>query len=327
VAVLVFYASETNNRGGWFNLTWEGNTFDPLRTKHVASFSSASSGVIRYPAIGQYETSLAATWVINTDTTQETTRSDLNLETLNLQSCPNPDPCTCDALLIFQISEQGMLHETEWFCRDSTNMYVPALGSRFVLAFFTDFQTQSSDGSGFQAIYFPTMITTTYYTTDATTSPTSSTTPRYVLTTETVPTAVPSVSTDSSSPTSTGTPRPRTTRYKTSTEYGSTGPPEGTIILLLNWILFLVDLRFKTINLPFIATHCGEVFNTTTGYISHKYGMNYDPNERCVWTIQVHNATSYRFVIYGLENIKDYDGISISTLSRHENPIQDLLVM
>jgi hypothetical protein len=179
VAVLVFYASETNSRGGWFNLTWEGNTFDPLRTKHVASFSSASSGVIRYPAIGQYETSLAATWVINTDTTQETTQSDLNLETLNLQSCQNPDPCTCDALLIYQISKQGMLHEIERFCGDSTNTYVYDLGSRFVLAFFTDFQTQSSGGSGFEAIYFPTSVTTDY-----TTSRTSTTTTRYTTTTE-----------------------------------------------------------------------------------------------------------------------------------------------
>jgi hypothetical protein len=179
--VLVLYASETNNRGGWFNLTWEGNNFDHLRTKHVTSFSSASSGVIRYPAIGQYETSLAATWVINTDTTQETTRSDLNLETLNLQSCSNPDPCTCDALLIYQISEQGLLHETERFCGDSTNTYVYDLGSRFVLAFFTDFQTQSSDGSGFQAIYFPTTAMTTDYTTDRTST---STTTRYTTTTE-----------------------------------------------------------------------------------------------------------------------------------------------
>jgi hypothetical protein len=183
VAVLVFYASETNSRGGWFNLTWEGNTFDPLRTKHVASFSSATSGVIRYPAIGQYETSLAATWVINTDTTQETTRSDLNLETLNLQSCANPDPCTCDALLMYQISEMGLLHETERFCADSTNTYVYDLGSRFVLAFFTDFQTQSSDGSGFQAIYFPTSMTTTDYTTTSRTS-TITTTTRYTTTTE-----------------------------------------------------------------------------------------------------------------------------------------------
>jgi hypothetical protein len=58
--------------------------------------------------------------------------------------------------------------------------------------------------------------------------------------------------------------------------------------------------------------------------------MNYDPNERCVWTIQVPGATSYRFVIYGLENIEVYDGISISTLSRYEypmNPIQDTQVM
>jgi hypothetical protein len=186
--VLVFYASETNNRGGWFNLTWEGNTFDPLRTKHVASFSSATSGVIRYPAIGQYETSLAATWVINTDTTQETTRSDLNLETLNLQSCQNADPCTCDALIIFQISEQGLLYETERFCKDSTNTYVPDLGSRFVLAFFTDFQTQSSDGSGFQAIYFPTSMTTT----DRTTLRTRRTrTPQYTSTTEHGPTTYP----------------------------------------------------------------------------------------------------------------------------------------
>jgi hypothetical protein len=145
--------------------------------------------------IGQYETSLAATWVINTDTTQETTRSDLNLETLNLQSCPNPDPCTCDALLIYQISEQGLLHETERFCRDSTNTYVYDLGSRFVLAFFTDFQTQSSDGSGFQAVYFPTSMTTTDYTTTSRTSTTA--------------------------------------RITTTTEPGSTTvPPEGAIILL-----------------------------------------------------------------------------------------------
>jgi hypothetical protein len=68
-------------------------------------------------------------------------------------------------------------------------------------------------------------------------------------------------------------------------------------------------------------------FNTWPGYISHKYGMNYDPNERCVWTIRLPYATGYRFNISGLEITDPEDGISISTLKRVDNTLQNSLVM
>jgi hypothetical protein len=80
-------------------------------------------------------------------------------------------------------------------------------------------------------------------------------------------------------------------------------------------------------NMNFLATPCGKVLDTEIGYISHKYGMNFDPNERCVWTIQVPGASSYRFIIYGLEVTEVQDGISISTLQRVENPIRDTRVL
>jgi hypothetical protein len=189
VAVVVAYASSSNSRGGSFSLNWDGSSFDPLGTNHVSSLSGLSSGAIKYPVIGQYETSLAATWNINT--LSEQTRSDFILESIRLQSCANvDDPCTCDALILYQISADGVLIEDQRFCSDASNINLIDVGSQFVLAFFTDSQTQSNNGVGFQAIYYPsentrpTTTPTTTTTTQITTSTTTTTTTTAPTTTE-----------------------------------------------------------------------------------------------------------------------------------------------
>jgi hypothetical protein len=46
--------------------------------------------------------------------------------------------------------------------------------------------------------------------------------------------------------------------------------------------------------------------------------MNFALNERCVWTIQVPNATVYRFNLYGLDISETADGLSITTLRRNQ---------
>jgi hypothetical protein len=139
-------------------------------TKHIASNSTASSGSIRYPVIGQYPTNVASTWNINTNGP----RSDFSVNSLGVQTCANPDPCTCDALLLYEVNGAGVLQERTRLCGDTTNQLIQEIQSQFIIAFFTDSLTQSENATGINAEYFPAgLVTTSTSTTERTTSTTT----------------------------------------------------------------------------------------------------------------------------------------------------------
>jgi len=170
VAVLVVTTSVSNSRpGSGFTISWEGNAYDPLQTKHVATFSSSETGAISYPGVGNYASSLAATWLISKESS---TSTDVQLSQLRLESCSNPDPCTCDALLIYEINLNGNLRELTRHCYNVTSpITTSVLSNSFVLAFFTDFIVAPTGASGFSVVYFPVEGSTS--TTQATTYPTT----------------------------------------------------------------------------------------------------------------------------------------------------------
>jgi len=188
VAITIYVSESNTNPGSGITLNWAGGSFDPLRTKHFSSYSSATSGAIRYPIVGEYEPSLAATWTIDA---AAISNLDFHLESLGLSSCANPDPCTCDALLLYQISS-GLLTEIKRFCRDETNTFVYSMDSSFILAFFTDLQSDSAS-LGFQSVYYPSAVT----------SPSTQTTTVSTTIAPTTTTEVPTTSSTTQPPTTT----------------------------------------------------------------------------------------------------------------------------
>jgi hypothetical protein len=137
-------------------------------TKHLASTSTASSGSIRYPVIGKYPTNVVSTWNINTNGP----RSDFSVKSLSVQTCANPNPCVCDALLLYEVNGAGVLEEITRICGDTTNQLIQEIQSQFILAFFTDSLTQSENATGINAEYFPAGLVTSS-TTERTTSTTT----------------------------------------------------------------------------------------------------------------------------------------------------------
>jgi len=200
----VLHVGPSNSRpGSGFTINWEGTSYDQLRTKHVSSFSSAESGVISYPGIGNYASSLAASWLISNEG-----NTDLQLSTLALESCSNPDPCTCDALLIYEINSSGNLKETTRFCSNITSpITTSALANSFVLTFFTDFIAAPNGASGFSVLYFPT---------DTFPEPT---TPEWEWTTEESGTEEPETRPTTTEPCTTDTPTTEVTSYPTTEKY------------------------------------------------------------------------------------------------------------
>ncbi len=127
--------------------------------------------------IGDYEPNLMATWLVKTISPQQSTRSDLSLNSIRFESCSASSPCLCDALILYQITPTGLLNETRRFCGEESSAMIENIESRFILAFFTDFETEAGAQGGFEVIYYPTdTITTTPTTTTSTTTPTTTTT-------------------------------------------------------------------------------------------------------------------------------------------------------
>jgi len=159
VAVLVLHVGPSNTQpGSGFTINWEGNSFDQLRTKHLSSFSSSEQGVITYPVIGTYESSLAATWLISKEADVSSPGTDIQLSKLELESCSNPDPCTCDALILYELNSTGNLVETTRHCSNITSPITTNYTSpnSFLIAFFTDFIASPNTGaSGFSMLYYP----------------------------------------------------------------------------------------------------------------------------------------------------------------------------
>jgi hypothetical protein len=162
IAAIVAYSSPLYNLPvEGFSLNWQGNSFDPLQTKHISFFSSNSSGKLNYPAVvgEHYDTNVALTWLISPN---EESKSDLDVKSIQLESpCSNPDPCTCDASILYEIDGAGVLRENGRICGDITDgRIVQNVESQFIFAFFSDSQRQSEDGFGIQAEYYPAGITT-----------------------------------------------------------------------------------------------------------------------------------------------------------------------
>jgi len=187
IAVLVLYVSPSNSRpGNGFTITWEGNAFDQLGTRHLTTFSSTDRGVISYPGIGTYESSLAATWLVSKEADTSTPATDLELSQLRLESCSRSDPCTCDALLIYEVNSFGQLRESTRYCSNVTSpITTSSLPNSFLLAFFSDFIPASNGATGFSVLYYPSDSSeTTTDRIDTTTEQWVTTTGRTVGTTE-----------------------------------------------------------------------------------------------------------------------------------------------
>lgn len=181
VVILVLHVGPNNMApGAGFNLSWTATNSDPVGTRHLTSFTTAAQGVVKYPVVGAYEPNLAATWLIKTVGAGANTRSDFSLEGLSLGPCSHPSgPCFCDAVILYIVEEEGgRLNETKRFCGDSPSTdFLSNIGSRWILAFFTDGQVEMEAG-GFEVIYYPTgdTVPTSTSATTVTTTPTTTTT-------------------------------------------------------------------------------------------------------------------------------------------------------
>jgi len=149
------FTSASNSRpGNGFTISWEGTAYDPLQTKHVATYSSAETGAISYPGVGTYASSLAATWLLSKQIDILDWVMNVRLSELRLESCSNPDPCTCDAFIFYEVTMSGKLREVSRRCSNVTSPISNyALPNPFVLAFFTDFIAAPSGASGFSVVY------------------------------------------------------------------------------------------------------------------------------------------------------------------------------
>lgn len=178
VVVVLYIGTGNTDPGRGFNISWTGMNSDPLRTKHMSTFTTALQGVVKYPVVEHYEPNLAATWLVKTVSPQQTTRSDFSLDNLLFETCSSStNPCICDALILYEITEGGVLNETERFCGERTSAFFSNIESRFIIAFFTDFETQTGIEGGFEVTYYPTNEVTTTPTTTTTTTTTSGPTP------------------------------------------------------------------------------------------------------------------------------------------------------
>lgn len=192
VAVVVLYVGSGNsNAGSGFELNWSGSSVDPLRTKHVSTYSTASEVFIKYPVAGGYSTSLAATWLAKPTSAQIPQRIDLHFSEIWLESCSVPgEPCSCDSIILYEVGDAGTLTETRRLCGQELGASFYNLEPRFIIGFFTDLDDLVG-GQGFQATYYPSseMSTTeewtsTIVTTRRTTTEEAPSTTDYPTTTE-----------------------------------------------------------------------------------------------------------------------------------------------
>jgi hypothetical protein len=86
---------------------------EPTPKSHSSSFSTASSGIVRYPIGESYAPNTALTWLQaapDVDSPLE-----LSLESLDLDdNCKNStNPCACDALLVYEVDGRGVVSERD----------------------------------------------------------------------------------------------------------------------------------------------------------------------------------------------------------------------
>jgi len=271
IFAVVLYATGPNPGTG-FSLRFNGTSVDRLNTTHLSSFSNIPSGIIGYPIGGNYPESVAATWNIEIPSGNSTAYTNLDILSVGLEGCSNTDPCSCDALFIYEISNKGVLSTRARFCSDATNEIIENASSRLILAFYSDDSQQPGNATGF---------TLQYYESDVQPEP-SSTTPQ----------------------------------------------PEGGKYFIISCISNLLkgiemyESLFLCIEIP-----CGSVITAIDTQITYKESVLYGQNERCVWTVRVPGASSYRVNVstYGVTNLRD--GLSISAFNHSQSLTPETIQM
>jgi len=155
LVVLILYKFNTVLSSG-FTLYFNGIIPDDQGTTHLSTYTRNPSGLIGYPVGGDsYSPSVVATWTIDTSPSLNATLSylDINLQSINLESCPNTDPCSCDAFIVYELSYRGLLSIKERYCSSSTNQLITNTPGKFIIAFFSDAIKQPGNGDGFQLQY------------------------------------------------------------------------------------------------------------------------------------------------------------------------------
>ncbi|ODM89831.1 CUB and sushi domain-containing protein 1, partial [Orchesella cincta] len=181
LATVIYQASQNASVNSGFTLNFEAITFQPIPITQESSYTSATSGFIRYPVEGEYEANRINTWLIKTSDANPNLELDVILERIDMEECDANgnfsinEVCLCDALIVYEIPNTGILEERERLCGRSNNtLRIEYLGPNFIIAFFTDYVNVPGQGSGFQVLYKPHEVATT--TTTSTTTPPSSTT-------------------------------------------------------------------------------------------------------------------------------------------------------
>jgi len=152
MTVVLFKTNTVRSNG--FKFTFNGTTVDDSNTSHLATSSKIPSGLIGYPVGGSYSPSVVATWTVDISAVNSTPGYlDIDLSSVGLQTCPNSDPCSCDALVIYEIGDKGVLSTKEKYCSSTTNSLISNNPGRFIVAFFSDAITQPGTGDGFQLQY------------------------------------------------------------------------------------------------------------------------------------------------------------------------------
>jgi len=153
MAVVLFKTNTVRSNG--FTFTFNGTTVDDSNTSHLATYSKIPSGLIGYPVGGSYSPSVVATWTVDNSAVNSTSPGylDIDLSSVGLQTCPNSDPCSCDALVIYEIGDNGVLSTREKYCSSTTNSLISNNPGRFIIAFFSDAIVQPGTGDGFQLQY------------------------------------------------------------------------------------------------------------------------------------------------------------------------------
>ncbi|CAL8083977.1 unnamed protein product [Orchesella dallaii] len=203
LATVIYQSSLNASLNSGFTLNFEGIAFQPIQIIHESSYTSATSGLIRYPVEGEYAANRVTTWMIKTSDANPDLEMDVILQRIDIEECEANgnfsinEVCLCDALILYQVTRTGILEEKSRLCGSSeSDIEIEGLGPNFIIAFFTDGIQVVGEGSGFEVLYKPHVEPTT------TTQQPTSTTPQQ---TSTTPTAQPS-STTTQSPTTTRPP-------------------------------------------------------------------------------------------------------------------------
>ncbi|ODM89833.1 Cubilin [Orchesella cincta] len=190
LATVIYQVPQNASESSGFTLNFEAIAFQPIPITQESSYTSATSGLIRYPVEGEYEPNRINTWLIKTSDSIQNLELDVVLERIDMEECESngnfsiTEACLCDALIVYEIGHTGILEERARLCgRSNDTLRIEYLGTNFIVAFFTDHIDVPGQGSGFQVLYKPhqeaTSTTSPSSTTDSSTTTTlSTTTPR-----------------------------------------------------------------------------------------------------------------------------------------------------